>query len=325
MPFQYISVQREIEESLQKLPLSGKPVELYEPIRYILNVGGKRLRPLLSVLGCYLFNEQFAKALAPALAVEVFHNFTLMHDDIMDQAPLRRGKQTVHEKWSTNVAILSGDVMLVKAYELLLDVDKENLHIVIQKFNKCACEVCEGQQLDMNFETSESVSIEEYLNMIRLKTAVLLGFSLELGAILGGADEKSAALLKNFGESIGLGFQLKDDLLDIYGNQQKFGKQVGGDIIANKKTYLLLKAMKDANEDQLTALNNWLKKKEFDPEKKVAAVKNIYDQLNIKAKTQELAENYFANSFNFLKELDIQPNRKDELIEFAEMLIHRDK
>ncbi|UZR95169.1 polyprenyl synthetase family protein [Chondrinema litorale] len=325
MPFQYTSVQNKIEESLQQLPLSGKPVELYEPIRYILNVGGKRLRPLLTTLGCYLFNEQFDKALKPALAVEVFHNFTLMHDDIMDQAPLRRGKPTVHEKWSANVAILSGDVMLVKAYNLLLNVDKDIIHKVIEKFNKCACEVCEGQQFDMNFETLESVSIESYLNMIRLKTAVLLGFSLELGAILGGAEEHAATQLKNFGESIGLGFQIKDDLLDVYGNQQKFGKQVGGDIIANKKTYLLLKALKDADKNQLTELNSWLAKEEFNPEDKVNAVKAIYDELNIREKAQELAENYFTNSFKILEQLNIHSERKNELINFADMLIHREK
>ncbi|MEM1134567.1 MAG: polyprenyl synthetase family protein [Bacteroidota bacterium] len=325
MLFQYKLVQKKIEENLQLLPLSGHPVELYEPLEYILEIGGKRLRPLLVLLGCYLYDEQYEKALKPALAVELFHNFTLMHDDIMDQAPLRRGRKTVHEKWSANVAILSGDVMLVKAYELLLNVDKNILHSVIEKFNQCACEVCEGQQLDMNFETETHTSIDEYLGMIELKTAVLLGFSLELGAIIGGCDSESARILREFGVNIGLGFQIKDDLLDVYGDQQKFGKQVGGDIIANKKTFLLLKALDDADGNLLTDLRRWLLPNDVDPKEKVNSVKAIYDQLDIQQKAQNLAKSYFDKSFTLLASLNIKPDRKLALRTFAENLINREK
>jgi len=323
MPLDLENVRQEIEKELQSLPLEGEPKELYEPIRYILNIGGKRLRPTLAVLGYQIFNDNYGNVLKPALALEVFHNFTLMHDDIMDQAPLRRGKETVHEKWSPNVAILSGDVMLVKAYELLLGIDQNILAKVIAAFNKCACEVCEGQQFDMNFETEKDTSIPAYLEMIRLKTAVLLGFSLEMGAILGGAPNEEAELLKNFGERIGLGFQIKDDLLDVFGEQEKFGKQVGGDIIANKKTYLLLKALEDANTTQKQTLEHWLSKTEFDPKEKVAAVRNIYDELDIEQKAQNLAQNYFDEAFSLFNDLKREGHKKAPLKTFAEKLINR--
>ena len=226
-----------IDDAIAQQPFGQEPAELYEPIRYLMALGGKRLRPTLTLLAYQLFRDDNTApaVLQPALAVEVFHNFSLMHDDIMDEAPLRRGKPTVHERWNANVAILSGDVMLVKAYELLMHAAPEKLPAVLTSFNHCATDVCEGQQWDMNFETSSEVSEAAYLRMIRQKTAVLLGFSLQLGGLLAGADESATQALYELGTNVGIGFQLKDDLLDVYADQDKFGKQAGGDIIANKK------------------------------------------------------------------------------------------
>ncbi len=218
-------VKSNIELAIKQLQFTDNPPELYEPIRYLLSIGGKRMRPMLTLLGYYLYDDSIEKAMRPALAVEVFHNFTLMHDDIMDNAPKRRGMATVHEKWNANTGILSGDAMLVEAYNLLLDVEPNNLKYVFSLFNKCALEVCEGQQKDMNFEQTESVSVAEYLDMIRQKTSVLLGFALQLGALLGGANRNDAEKLCEFGINIGLGFQLKDDLLDVYGNPRNLANK----------------------------------------------------------------------------------------------------
>ncbi len=261
------------------------PSELYTPIDYILSLGGKRIRPLLSLLSFGMFQKNPESILKQALAIEVFHNFTLMHDDIMDQAPLRRGKPTVHEKWNANVAILSGDVMLVKAYDLLMDTEPALLPEILRLFNQTAAEVCEGQQFDMNFENLSEVKEEEYIQMIRLKTAVLLGCALKMGAILGGANETESNKLYEFGVNVGVGFQLKDDLLDVFADKAKFGKQVGGDIISNKKTFLLIKAKELAQGKDAEELSYWLDQLDFDKEMKVNAVKAIYEKLGIKALT----------------------------------------
>ncbi|EMR03000.1 Farnesyl diphosphate synthase [Cesiribacter andamanensis AMV16] len=226
-----------LSQAVEEARYGGEPQSLYEPIRYIMALGGKRIRPLLTLLAHQLWQQDPQPALQPALGVEVFHNFSLMHDDIMDKAPLRRGQATVHARWNENTAILSGDVMLVKAYERLMQVPDGLLRPVLQKFNQCAAEVCEGQQLDMEFEAQEGVSEEAYLDMIRRKTAVLLGFSLELGGLVAGADAAACQHLYELGINLGLGFQLMDDVLDVYAPQEKFGKQVGGDIIANKKPF----------------------------------------------------------------------------------------
>src|SRR5690606_8928008 len=226
-------IQRDLENHIQQLDFGSQPKELYEPIAYLMGLGGKRIRPLLTLLAYTLYREDYQKILTPAVAVEVFHNFTLMHDDIMDDAPLRRGKASVHEKWNRNTAILSGDVMLVMVYDMLLEIPSPKLGLCLKYFNRTAAEVCEGQQFDMNFESKENVSEAEYLEMIRLKTAVLLGFSLFFGAILAEADFEDAKKLYDFGVNIGIGFQLKDDLLDVYADKSKFGKQVGGDIVSN--------------------------------------------------------------------------------------------
>lgn len=225
-----------INSAIEQEDFGDKPQELYEPIRYIMSLGGKRMRPLLSLLSYQLYKDNIKEVIPASIAVEIFHNFTLMHDDIMDNAPLRRGQQTVHEKWNSPVAILSGDVMLVKAYQqLIANSPTEKLTEILEKFNRCAIEVCEGQQIDMNFEEQEQVQEADYIEMIRLKTAVLLGFSLEFGGILAMDNEADQALLYQMGVNAGIGFQLMDDLLDVYADQDKFGKQVGGDIIANKK------------------------------------------------------------------------------------------
>ncbi|MBO6493987.1 MAG: polyprenyl synthetase family protein [Roseivirga sp.] len=313
-----------INNRLTEHSYGEQPNELYEPIRYIMSLGGKRLRPVLVLLAYKLFKDDHEAILDQALAVEVFHNFTLMHDDIMDDAPLRRGKQTVHEKWDSSTAILSGDVMLVRAYDLLLDAPGD-LRAIIKAFNECAAGVCEGQQFDMNFETMSSVTEEDYINMIRLKTAVLLGFSLQFGAMLAGASEASTKALYKFGVDIGIGFQLKDDLLDVYADQEKFGKQVGGDIISNKKTFLLLKALELANEEQKTQLTQWIDEKEFDSAEKVEAVTAIYDQIGIKELTLAKMYEYFNKGFESLDKIEVAEERKTGLKSFAQYLIERDK
>ncbi len=319
-----------LETFIQSLPdvleLGKTPQELYDPITYILSLDGKRIRPLLSLLAHGIYNSNPEEILSQAAAVEVFHNFTLMHDDIMDDAPLRRGKKSVHVKWNKNVAILSGDVMLVKAYDLLLPTEAEKLGEVIRLFNKTASEVCEGQQFDMNFETMESVDEEEYLKMIRLKTAVLLGFALQLGALLAGAEKDDTQKLYDFGVNIGVGFQLKDDLLDVYADQAKFGKQVGGDIISNKKTFLLIKALDLAKGEDAEALNHWLSQTQFDKEEKVTAVRTIYDKLGIKALTEAKMNAYFKAGFAQYDAIHFK--NEDYFLELKKItqdLIHREK
>ena len=311
-----------IQTEIASTKYGESPAELYEPIEYLMSLGGKKMRPLLTVMSTNIFSDDWQKAIKPALGVEVFHNFTLMHDDIMDAAPLRRGKPTVHEKWNENIAILSGDVMLVCAYELMTAVDDKIFKHVIRRFNRTAAEVCEGQQWDMNFATRNDVTEEEYINMIRLKTSVLLGFSLELGGLIAETDEESTQLLYEIGTNIGIGFQLKDDILDVYGDPEKFGKQVGGDIIENKKTWLLLKALEigDANE----ALRFWIDAKDFDKEKKVKAVTEIYNSLNIRQLAESKMNEYFNKGLDGLENLNASADRKQPLIELTKQLIKRE-
>lgn len=313
-----------LNEEFSQQTYGERPEELYEPIRYLMSLGGKRLRPLMTLMATALFTDDWQKAIKPASAVEVFHNFTLMHDDIMDKAPLRRGKVTVHEKWNENIAILSGDVMLVQAYELLMFVEDDKFKKALKRFNRTAAEVCEGQQLDMNFENRENVSEEEYLEMIKLKTSVLLGFALELGGIIGGASDKSCHLLYEIGLNVGLGFQLKDDLLDVYGDPEKFGKQVGGDIISNKKTFMLIEALEKAESETAVELNKWLSLKEFDSAEKVKAVTAIYDTLGIRQVAENKINAYFDKAFEALNILKVDEERKAVLRSFAETLIDRE-
>ena len=313
-----------LEAEIRKQQFGSQPKSLYEPIRYIMALGGKRLRPLLTLLSYSMYKERVEEVVPYAVAVEAFHNFTLMHDDIMDKAPLRRGKATVHERWNINTAILSGDVMLVKVYELFLGLDKDKLKEVLSLFNECASGVCEGQQWDMEFESKSKVSEGQYLEMIRLKTAVLLGFSLELGAVLADAPEADRKILREAGINLGIGFQLKDDLLDVYADKKKFGKQVGGDIIANKKTFLLIKALEKARGETKQELQKWLAAKKFDSRKKVASVTALYDRLGIKSITEKKISEYFEKGFVGLSQLSVG-GKVNTLLAFAKDLAEREK
>ena len=313
------------EDHLKGLPLGDQPTNLYEPIRYMLSLGGKRLRPMLTLLGYGLAKDDYESVVEPALAVELFHNFTLMHDDIMDEAPIRRGQPTVHEKWNNTVAILSGDTMMVKAYDLMLKTPADRLGEAIQKFNKCAVEVCEGQQFDMNFEELETITEEQYIEMIRLKTAVLLGFSLEFGGILAGMSGDQLAKLNAVGEKAGIGFQLMDDLLDVYADKAKFGKQVGGDIVSNKKTFLLIKALELANPSQRRELDQWLSVTDFNNEEKVEAVKKIYEEIGIYDLTTNKMNAYYDEAFKLLDDLEASADGKNQLKAFFQKLMKRER
>jgi geranylgeranyl diphosphate synthase type II len=282
------------------------------------------MRPALLLMACDFFGGDVNKAISPALAIEVFHNFTLMHDDIMDNAPLRRGKITVHERWNNNVGILSGDVMLIEGYKLMMNVDQHLLRPILNIFNETAIGVCEGQQLDMEFETRNDVNIDEYINMIRLKTAVVLGGALKIGALIGGANEKDADLLNTFGEQLGIAFQLQDDILDVYGDPEKFGKQVGGDIISNKKTYLLLKALELANPSKKAEIKQWLSVSPSDTKEKVAAVTEIYNQLQVRRYAEENMQAYADKAFAALDAINQPEDRKQYLRDFADGLMVRE-
>lgn len=313
-------LQKIIENAIPKIAYPAQPANLYEPIKYIMSLGGKRIRPVMVLMATELFTDEVTKALDVALAIETFHNFTLVHDDIMDNAPLRRGKQTVHEKWGVNNAILSGDVMMVESNKHLSKVDLNVLKPVLDTFNQTAQGVCEGQQLDMEFESRDDVSIEEYIEMIRLKTAVLLGGAVKLGAIVGGADEKNAELLYQFGENLGIAFQLQDDILDVYGDPEKFGKQVGGDIIANKKTFLHLnaKALINAEETNILLGNH------ESAEQKVAAVTALYNSHGIKDLSNAKMEEYLTKAYKALADLTVDDNRKINLRELTKQIMERE-
>jgi len=315
--------QEWIEKEIKKQKYGKEPISLYEPIRYLMGLGGKRLRPMLTMLAYGLFKNDPRTIVNYAVAVEAFHNFTLMHDDIMDKAPLRRGKATVHKKWNVNTAILSGDVMLVKVYDMLLALDPSKLTKVLRAFNQCAAEVCEGQQWDMEFEKEKTVTEAQYINMIKLKTAVLLGFCLEFGGILANASDEDCRALRNFGINIGIGFQLKDDLLDAYADPKKFGKQVGGDIIANKKTFLLIKALEKVKGKQKTELDRWLAAKQFIKKEKVEAVRSLYNTLGIAFLTEKKVDHYFDKGFKNLEKVSCTEENKVNLKAFTESLIGR--
>ena len=317
-------LQEIISEAVDKLTFPVHPAELYEPISYILSVGGKRMRPALLLMACDLFGGDINEALSPALAIEVFHNFTLMHDDIMDNAPLRRGRVTVHERWNQNVAILSGDVMLIEGYKLMMKVPNHLLRQILDIFNETAVAVCEGQQIDMDFEQRDDVAIDEYIEMIRLKTAVVLGGALKIGALIGGADNKDADLLSSFGEHLGIAFQLQDDILDVYGDPEKFGKQVGGDIISNKKTYLLIKALELAKDETAELLANIIANKDFVNDDKVQAVTTIYNSLDIRQYAESEMQAYADKAFVALDAINLPEEHKQYLRDFADGLMVRE-
>jgi geranylgeranyl diphosphate synthase type II len=317
--------QQKIEKGLQNLSSDGKPAELYEPIRYMLQLGGKRIRPALLLMSHEMFGGNPDDVMNPALGIEVFHNFTLLHDDIMDKAPLRRSQQTVHEKWNTDIAILSGDTMFVQSCQLMMDVKSDHIKDVLHLFFKTAIEVCEGQQWDMNFESLDSVSIDEYIHMIGLKTAVLLGCSLSVGAICANAPKSDSDHLYEFGKNLGVAFQLQDDILDAYGDAEKFGKQVGGDIISNKKTFLLITALQQAKGDVSVELKQWTQSKSFDPKKKVEAVKAIFDSLSIRSQAEAAMNSYFVKAMKHLEDINLSATKKELLTDFAEKLMVRER
>ena len=309
---------RELEQSM-----NGHPAELYEPQRYILSLGGKRIRPLLALVACDLFDQHVKNAVHVSLAVELFHNFSLIHDDIMDNAPIRRGKKTVHENWNPNIAILSGDDMLVKAYEVLCQSPADKLKDLLGIFTKTAHEVCEGQQLDMNFETRNKISLEEYTNMIKLKTAVLLGCSLQLGAIIAGADIENQELIYQFGKELGIAFQIHDDLLDAFPHDEQFGKQIGGDILSDKKTFLLIKSLEVANEKQLNQFALWINNPKANPEEKISAIRNLYLELNIPEYCKQQTELHYQKAITALKKINANASKINQLELFAEELMNR--
>ncbi len=318
-----LSYQSDFIGYLESQKFTKEPKNLYEPIDYILQLGGKRIRPMLTLMATDVFSGNFKKALPAALAVEVFHNFTLVHDDIMDDAPLRRGNKTVHEKWNVNTGILSGDAMLILAYQYFENYEPIVFQKLAKLFSKTALEVCDGQQLDVDFETRNDVSIDEYIKMITLKTSVLVAAALKMGAIVAKADEEQAQHLYNYGLNLGIAFQLQDDYLDTFGDPKSFGKQVGGDIIENKKTYLYLKALEvsnNADRENLIALYN---EKQKNNSEKVAVVTNIFNQNNIPQETFKLIEYYTNKSFESLRYLNISKAQKEGLRLFAENLMSR--
>ena len=313
-----------INHHVASLGFSRAPYQLYEPISYVLSMGGKRIRPVLMLMAYNLYREDIDKILGPATGIEVYHNHTLLHDDLMDRADRRRGKETVHKVWGDNAAILSGDAMLLLAYRYMLQCPEACVEQVTSLFTETAIEICEGQQMDMEFEQRRDVAEEEYLEMIRLKTSVLLAASLKIGAILGGATPEDAQRLYEFGQNMGLAFQLKDDLLDVYGDVAVFGKNIGGDILCNKKTFLLIKALEYADAAQLDCLNRWLDAVDYVPQEKIDAVTDVYNQIGIKELCEQKIAMYSAAAKENLLAVDLPAEKKVELMKIVEKMMHRE-
>lgn len=312
-----------VNDYLVQLPYDRRPASLYEPIRYVLSMGGKRIRPVLMLLSYNLFKEDPETILMPACALETYHNYTLLHDDLMDNADLRRGHETVHKKWNANTAILSGDSMLVLAYQRMQQCSSDKMAEVLALFTETALEIGEGQEYDMAFEHRDDVSEEEYIEMIRLKTSVLLACALKIGAILAGASKEDADNLYRFGEQIGMAFQLQDDFLDVYGDTRVFGKAIGGDITSNKKTFMLINALNHANEEQRRQLESWIGATEFDRDEKVAAVTRLYNEIGIDRMAQDKIAYYFEQSRKYLQAVSVDDSRKAELAAYAQRMMNR--
>ncbi len=312
-----------VNQELTQLSFISEPERLYAPIQYVIEIGGKRIRPALTLFSCQIFANEVRSALNAALAVEVFHNFTLLHDDIMDNAPLRRNMPTVHERWDNNTAILSGDAMMIKAYQFLAKTEASKLPVVLDIFNQTALEVCEGQQYDMDFEANHDVSEAHYIKMITLKTAVLIAGSMKMGALIGGASLQQAKILYNFGINLGISFQLQDDLLDVYGDPDQFGKRVGGDIVSNKKTFLLISALHRSKFGLRKELEDLLLDGDLDAETKVSKVVAIYDVLNIRDLTEKKMDEYHSKAMLNLDKLEVAAEYKQELANFVSNLMRR--
>ncbi len=316
---------RAVNDFLEQLPYDRQPQSLYDPIRYVLSIGGKRIRPVLMLMAYNLFREHPEDILMPACGLETYHNYTLLHDDLMDNADLRRGHETVHKRWNANTAILSGDSMLVLAYQRMAQVPADKLAQVLDCFTETALEIGEGQEYDMAFETRRDVREEEYIEMIRLKTSVLLACATKIGAVLADAPEADVDRLYRFGERLGLAFQLQDDLLDVYGDPAVFGKAIGGDIVSNKKTYLLINAYNRADAAQRAELSRWVEATTFDRQEKVAAVTRIYDEMDIRQLCEEKINAYFRQAADSLGEVGVGADRKQMLYQYMDELLHRDK
>ena len=312
-----------VNDFLDNLKYDRKPSGLYDPVKYVLSMGGKRIRPVLMLLSYGLFKDDVESVLMPACALETYHNYTLLHDDLMDNADMRRGHETVHRKWDANTAILSGDSMLVLAYERMAKCNPVYLSDVLHTFTETALEIGEGQQYDMEFETRNDVTEDEYIEMIRLKTSVLLACAQKIGAILAGASKQDQDNLYKFGEQIGLAFQLQDDYLDVYGDPKVFGKKVGGDIICNKKTYMLINAYNRVDAEQRRELQHWMEAETFNSDEKVAAVTAIYNKVGVDKLAIEKIAYYFEESKKYLDAVQVSDERKAELRLYAQKMMHR--
>ncbi|MBQ2300713.1 MAG: polyprenyl synthetase family protein [Bacteroidaceae bacterium] len=312
-----------VNDYLKNMPYARPPQGLYEPIAYELSLGGKRIRPVLMLMAYNLYQDNVDAILSQAAGLETYHNHTLLHDDVMDKADMRRNKPTVHNVWNENTAILSGDAMLILAYRLMADCPKDKLADVLHVFTETTMEICEGQQWDMEFETRMDVKVEEYIEMIRLKTSVLLAAALKIGAMLGGASDEDAQKLYDFGVKIGLAFQLQDDWLDVYGDPKVFGKNIGGDILCNKKTYMLITALEEADEEQRAVLESWLAAHDYVPAEKIAAVTALYNEIGVGKRCQEKAEALNAEGFGILDSINLPEERKAVLREYACSMLNR--
>ena len=324
MAFSAEQLLDKVNTYLATMPYMREPKGLYAPIEYVLSLGGKRIRPVLMLLSYQLYKENVDDILSQAAGIETYHNYTLLHDDLMDRADMRRNKPTVHKVWDENTAILSGDAMLVLAYRLMNNCPDSYLKQVMDIFSQTALEICEGQQWDMEFETRSDVTVSEYIEMIRLKTAVLLAASLKIGAILAGASAADAENLYNFGMQIGVAFQLQDDLLDVYGDPEVFGKKIGGDILCNKKTYMLIKALERADGKQQEELNGWLNAENCQPAEKIAAVTEIYNQLAIRSVCENKMREYYTLAMESLEAVAVAGEKKKELKSLVKLLMYRE-
>lgn len=314
-----------VNDAIERLPYDRQPATLYDPIRYVLSIGGKRVRPVLTLLSYNLYKDDPERIMMQALGLETYHNFTLLHDDLMDQADRRRGQLTVHKKWNANQAILSGDTMLLQAFERIEACDVRHVKEVFGVFLQTALEVGEGQQLDVEFETRNDVTEDEYIEMIRLKTSVLLACAMKTGAILADASSEDISLLYRFGERLGLAFQLQDDLLDVYGDPEVFGKNIGGDITSNKKTYMLINALNRANAKQQAELEHWIQTTDFDRQEKVEAVTAIYDQIGIRQLCEQKMDTYYHEALSLLAQVSVAESRKHELRQYAAEMMKRQR
>ena len=318
-------ILQKVNDCIDNLRYDRKPFSLYEPMQYVLSIGGKRIRPVLMLLSYNLWKEHPEDILMPAIGLETYHNYTLLHDDLMDNADMRRGHETVHRRWAANKAILSGDSMLVLAYQHMQQVPADKLPAVLELFTVTALEIGEGQEYDMSFETRSDVTEDEYIEMIRLKTSVLLACAMKIGALLAGAPQEDADRMYQLGEKIGLAFQLQDDLLDVYGDPKVFGKAIGGDITSNKKTYMLINAVNRANAQQRKELEQWIGAKEFNRQEKVAAVTRLYDEIGIRQLCEEKINYYFEQASQTLSQINVPAEKKQFIRSYMDELLHRDK